>query len=125
MSVDNKVDNMEFPSISIKKQRIPSQEKVSKTTNKPQKCKPKPIVGQCINQKSLRNKLMSKELHDFKIFKTKDPNKSIIIPNSKEVRDATLQILQDDKINFFTYTPEEEKYSTYQRCSFRLRSRRH
>lgn len=102
-----------FPSLSVKKKKVASKPKgESVIVCVDTKYKAKPIIGQCINQKILREKLLEKNMNNYKIFKTKDPNKSVIIPNNKEVRDATIQILSEDKINFFTYTPDEEKCST-------------
>lgn len=118
---------MEFPPISIKKTKNinsnlntvnKAQETrrreahTEKAAQKPTKTTSKPIIAFDINQKLLRGKLLEKNLSDFKVIRSKEPNRSIIIPSSKEVRDATIDILKNDQVNYFSYTPEEEKCSS-------------
>lgn len=106
-------DNV-FPPLSVKKGEVIPKSKGNNTSkNVSNKYKPKPIIGQCINQKILRSKLLEKNLANYKIYKTKDPNRAVIIPNSSEVRDATITILREDKVKFYTYTSEEEKCATF------------
>lgn len=108
LTEDYSTQDKNFPSLSVKKSKIVPQESKTKMPSAP-KYKPKPIIGHCVNQKNLRSNLEKKNLKDYKIFKGKEPNQSIIIPNTKEVRDATIEILKKSEINYFTYTAEEEK----------------
>lgn len=82
------------------------------TTAKSSPKKPKPIVAFSIDHKVFRSALRSKNLGDFRLHKNIDSPKTIIYPANRETREAALDFLNANHLNYFTYTPDEEKCSS-------------
>lgn len=71
-----------------------------------------PIITYNINQKTVKNKLNELNMKDFRFLRSKDPNRVVILPSSKETRTAALSILSEKKINHYTFTPQDERNTT-------------
>lgn len=103
-----------FASLHMDEDPVHGTTQISNPLKRSAKSKPKtsPIIAYNINHKKLRDTLISKKLTDYKITNSHNPHRSVIIPGSKSTRDATLELLRATEVNFYTYTPSEEKNIT-------------
>lgn len=93
------------PKSIIQKKSISNNKKVVTQT----KAKTTPIVAYNLNQKALKNGLHNMNKSDYKILRGSNPDRVVILPSSKETREATLSILTKEEIPHFTYKPIEER----------------
>lgn len=77
--------------------------------SKTKSLKATPIIAYNVNHKALLGKLKEENKTDFEILKGRNPDRSVILPISKESRAVTLSILKEKNIPHFTFTPKEEK----------------
>lgn len=94
------------------KPKEPQKETNNQHNKKKQNLSATPIVAYNLNQKAISNSLISLNKKDFKFLRGKNPDRVVILPGSKETREAILSILDVKQINHFTYTPKEERNST-------------
>lgn len=68
-----------------------------------------PIITYNMNQKTMKNDLLNKNMKDFKFLRGRNPDRVVVLPSSKETRSAALSILAEKGIKHYTYTPRDER----------------
>lgn len=92
--------------------RKPKRQTQANNTNSPpnaKNTKATPIIAYNINQKVLKNSLASQNKTDFRVLRGNNPDRCVILPESKETHMATLALLSDKKVSHYTFTPKEER----------------
>lgn len=118
MEEDTNVSSQDFPALNdlkkpkTNKSSYSANKNADKSNNKSKVPNPVPIIAYNLNHKTLVNNLVGQNRADFKITRGKNPDRHVILPSSKETREATLNILKEKSINFFTYAPREERNTT-------------